>query len=1848
MLTSFIGIIVFPNRSLVSEDKFMNLANRLSAITQVASAYRYGIHLPAHLPLLPHTTVGGLVNLLPPRSRRWLPIVLTALVLVGFAPHQAAAQTDQTVSSNSPLIPDVDDNGPDLIGGQTFRLLFLTNAGINGESDAFGPYNTHVQTAANNGHLNIQGFSSQFHALVSVGNDMNNNARNNTATTGTGVPIYWLLGAKVADDYGNFYNGSWDSRVATNEHGRVITNPSLVWTGSKFNGTRAVDGSDLRTMGTSFPRIGLLNIAAVGPVGPIDGGPGAVRRKGLELPLYAMSPIIVVRPDLSNLVLSGDPPMYPLVFDPATTDYSVSVPYDTNSITLTPTFTNPTATIAVGTAAPITIVSGAASAAIPLSVGSTRVSIVLPATTANGDDFSRTYTITINLLPPPPAAAPTEGELLIDSLLVPDGMQVGSKLRLLFVDSGVTPRNANYSFYNTSVIRVARSGHADIRPFSDQFRALVSTHEVDARDNTATNHVKTPSDTDAPIYWVNGDKVADNYADFYDGSWDSRALRNSAGNTRSADSGVLTGSLANGVGQPRTRIRIGDRSTGFRVGQLNQGEGNEIDAGVRTDFRRPSRPLYGLSPVLNIIAIPDTSISNLVLSGNPPMYPMFDSDTTDYAVSVPNDTNSITLTPTFANPTATIAVGTTAPITIVSGAASAAIPLSVGNTSVSIVLPATVAGQDFSNTYTITINRLPSPPAAPTEGELLIDSLLVPDGIQVGSKIRLLFVGGSSTPVSADYRDYNDIVAAEAVMGHADIRPFSSQFRALVSTAQVDARDNTDTRSSGIGVPIYWVNGDKVADNYADFYDGSWISRALRNSAGNEIDTGTIVLTGSLQSGRGQPRTRIGDRSQGFRVGQLSQGEGNEIDAGVLTDDSVFRPLYGLSPVLTLVAGDSLISFQQAEYSIFEGTTGTITLVADPPPKVKTQIRLTTLSETAISDAEYQLSTTIITFAPNQSVASFEVSIIDDDILQVTNRQLRLSFELPDDADNATPGTVTEAVIIVKNDDVEISLTTPDTGNSLIVTEGSDPSATLQLNFVPSIDRVLSVNLLYTGDIGALTGELSSVVIMVPANTQTYDFDVDIEDNQIAAESTRIVTVQLEESELNYLVSDTDKTVEISVEDDDVARVSFSQSTGTVTEGDDIVFIIIQDLITDIETAVDIEFIPTGDFFKTTPMTTQVDFPADGVAMSTAKIVIETVNDKNVEADGSLRANIVRIDESPLQLGTPTESIVTILNDDVPAISFQQGAYTIFEGTTGTITLVAKPPPLVKIQIELTTRSGTTVSNDDYRLSTTIITFKSDQSTASFEVSIPARNGFQATQELILSFELLDTENSIPGTVSETVITVENDELRISLRAPGNTRICRPPPTPESTPNCRIVVTEGDGSGTLQLDASRLTARPLTVNLLYTADAGALDGGLPSDSTDSFTTVTVATETTTRHTFEVDITDDQIAAEFTRATHVVLQPGDGYTVDPDNTTVEVAVMDDDFAEVYFSQGAGSVTEGDDIVFIITKDLMTAIETLVEIGFESTGDFFTTTPMTTEVRFPAGGAVLNTAKITIPTVDDKDIEADGSLMAAIVIIPGSPLRPGGVGRPDERTVTILNDDVPAVISFERAEYAIFEGTTDTITLVAEPPPGIKIQIELTTLSETTISDDDYRLSTTIITFEPDQSTASFVVSIIDDNILQATRELHLSLESLDTENSTPGAVYKTIISVKDDAAPIAGLEVVGGDIRLEEGANVTLRVTLDRPFGEVTNIQIETEGTATTADYTITVNPVTLSIGSTSVETRLMIIPDDNDQEPDETIILTLDAVNNQIIDDEPGVQLTLTIGAKVLLFRMKVFLEGAQ
>ena len=147
----------------------------------------------------------------------------------------------QTVAADWTYIPQDSSNNPRFTVGQSFRLLFVTST----KPDPTSTDNTLVQTrAATNSALTNAGgtsFSGQFRALVSTSTV---DARDNTATTYTnadkGVAIYWLNGAKVADDYEDFYDSNgWDSRAATIESGIANnTGTSGVWTGSNRDGTK--------------------------------------------------------------------------------------------------------------------------------------------------------------------------------------------------------------------------------------------------------------------------------------------------------------------------------------------------------------------------------------------------------------------------------------------------------------------------------------------------------------------------------------------------------------------------------------------------------------------------------------------------------------------------------------------------------------------------------------------------------------------------------------------------------------------------------------------------------------------------------------------------------------------------------------------------------------------------------------------------------------------------------------------------------------------------------------------------------------------------------------------------------------------------------------------------------------------------------------------------------------------------------------------------------------------------------------------------------------------------------------------------------------------------------------------------------------------------------------------------------------------------------------------------------------------------------------------------------------------------------------------------------------------------
>ena len=178
--------------------------------------------------------------------------------------------------------------------GERFRLVFLSSTKRDATSTDIADYNTFVQDLALSGHANIHDHASRFKV---VGCTRAVDARDNTRTNtnGPGMPIYWVGGAKVADSYTDFYDGSWDDEINDkNELGNDAHDtsqiPNYPWTGCLHDGTEAIT-TESRGLGTNNVRLGRPNGISTeqGPLG------SALNRNRAETrPFYALSPVLQV------------------------------------------------------------------------------------------------------------------------------------------------------------------------------------------------------------------------------------------------------------------------------------------------------------------------------------------------------------------------------------------------------------------------------------------------------------------------------------------------------------------------------------------------------------------------------------------------------------------------------------------------------------------------------------------------------------------------------------------------------------------------------------------------------------------------------------------------------------------------------------------------------------------------------------------------------------------------------------------------------------------------------------------------------------------------------------------------------------------------------------------------------------------------------------------------------------------------------------------------------------------------------------------------------------------------------------------------------------------------------------------------------------------------------------------------------------------------------------------------------------------------------------------------------------------------------------------------------------------
>ena len=188
-------------------------------------------------------------------------------------------------------------------------------------------------------------------------------------------------------------------------------------------------------------------------------------------------------------------------------------------------------------------------------------------------------------------------------------------------------------------------------------------------------------------------------------------------------------------------------------------------------------------------------------------------------------------------------------------------------------------------------------------------------GLSGGQQYRLVFLTSTFVTATSDQiTTYNDVAdsagaAVDIAARSLGITLSGDPWTAIASTPTVDAKDNTGTDPSIGGIPIYLVNGELVANNYADLWDGSIRTGINVFETGDSIDPPNLHLAFTGTHSDGTAISVAGGHGPLGGAGLLNGiphatwGDTSRTDSGWVSRNvagqNTQHPLYALSAVQT-------------------------------------------------------------------------------------------------------------------------------------------------------------------------------------------------------------------------------------------------------------------------------------------------------------------------------------------------------------------------------------------------------------------------------------------------------------------------------------------------------------------------------------------------------------------------------------------------------------------------------------------------------------------------------------------------------------------------------------------------------------------------------------------------------------------------------------------------------------------------------------------------------------------------------------------------------------------------------------
>ena len=1403
----------------------------------------------------------------------------------------------------------------------------------------------------------------------------------------------------------------------------------------------------------------------------------------------------------------------------------------------------------------------------------------------------------------------------------------------------------------------AKAGHSAISDScGNRFKVVGSTSAVDARANTDTES----TDTAAVIYWLNGAKVADDYTDLYDGSWDNYAGKTETGANNSRNL-VWTGSNTNGT---KHSTQFLGRSSNVRQGVLISGS-NPINGGSVVGSNQ--RPFLALSPVFTVgqpsitltLSIPDdlaveddannvaqirVALSRALVSGETVTVPL------NFAgASRPADF-SLFLTSTF---TGVSLSGSTVTFTGPSvAAATLEVQAAPDNTdddetvtvSLGTVTSTGVTVASSSRSGDGEIRLLEELPYTPSPGPplVIVDSIVpvggsctgreceiteAPAGSDIIINARLvrpaLEKGVGFIPVAATRQIAVNAYLQPGVHAHQWLTPLTFAVGEKSKTALLRISPSTLVESDVRRLLMFsgpvgsWGEGNPppfgVVTN-----DPYWITikDGPDGSAGNVVPTVTVrqwhpqALDGGVAEGKPVHfEVRAPSPAQGPFTVHLKVGQtGNCLAPGNAKRHEVyFAPRVGSTVLTVPTVNDGTAEPDctvRASLARADGTVpadGTVTTVVPAGSRFGY-----TIDTNGLSVGGH-------TF-PHRAAA--EATVRDDDSVArkvsfLTNsRQVRES----------TAGTVNLVVAVDPAPSADFTLNYRLSGNATRGLDYTVPStvtvssgATTAVIPVTIVDdsaedsgEWVTVHLEASGGYRPFTPVRSAIRIL------------NHEPGQGAPDWTDYQTV------VDHLIAARDNPANKAVKGNPahirkwnrvLASIGYTASPEEAMPASEIH-----------ENAAKW---PSSPFWAASVYLSSLEQGQDQPQQQTPEIVVTGGSAVTEGGDA-----VFTLTASPAPAADLAVS-VTVAADGDWGVTAGSRTVTIPASGSATLTLATAgddaDEPDGSVTVTVAAGSGYTVGSSGS--GTVSVRDDDDPATPAVDPALVAEVRAMAAQtqhgqahvkrwrRVLVAFGVEEHPGLTPTTAAEAEANAQKyssplwpkiaealTKLEAAALAQQQQDQDQPQQqTPEIAVSAGSAVTEG-GDAVFTLTATPAPAADLPVSVTVATDG---DWGITAGSR----TVTIPASGSVTLTLATAGDD---ADEPDGSVTVTVADGSGYTVGSAGSGT-VAVRDDDVPLPVVTLAAGAaVTEGGNAVFTLTATPAPAADLAVSVSVAADGDYGLTAGTRT-VTIPTSGS----ATLTLATTDDGTDEPDGSVTATVQAGSGYT-----VGASASGTVAVRDDDLPPpVVTIAAKAESVTEGGDAVFTLTADRAPDADLTVTLA-VSET--GEGDHMAAAdegpATVTIPKDATEASFTVPTVNDAVDEPDGTVSVAVTAC--AGCTAGDPASASVEVKDDDVPSTVPALSVGDSTAKEGGRlpimpftVRLAPAAQGPVRVYVSTRPSTPVSAEPGqDYAPGSSDLTFRAGETE-KTVWIRIYDDSHDEGSETFEVVLSNAKGAVIGD---------------------------